>query len=265
MSSNAPNALIARLKQPSGPPNAVIAKGRKKRGKTPNAIVALSGPVLRDTARLSQRYPPIARNMANWVRYPLPLVWAFPPLESMRSGGAIPPLKRGISAILARYPVKTRQMGAIPPSAIVSRKGITRYGGVSRTGPLSCRLEKKSLTSLFEKVRVVKEGHMNTGPGEPHLLQDESRKRIALRAPQPATDQERPNAERGHVERGFAAQPPEKWFMRPPTPTSALLTYLFLHVAKSAQKSLLGGHCKITKTEVCTTEVWPDLNRAPRC
>ena len=40
----------------------------------------LSGPVLRDAARLSQRYPPIARygvcwcpNMTNWVRYPLPL------------------------------------------------------------------------------------------------------------------------------------------------------------------------------------------------
>ena len=48
-----------------------------------------------------------------------------------------PPLKRGISAILARYPMKTRQMGAIPPSAILSRKGIARYGGVSRTGPLS--------------------------------------------------------------------------------------------------------------------------------
>ena len=28
-------------------------------------------------------------------------------------------------------------MGAIPPSAILSRKGIARYGGVSRTGPLS--------------------------------------------------------------------------------------------------------------------------------
>ena len=26
-----------------------------------------------------------------------------------------PPLQRGISAILARYPMKTRQMGAIPP------------------------------------------------------------------------------------------------------------------------------------------------------
>ena len=57
-------------------------------------------------------------------------------MESMRSGGAIPPLKRGISAILARYPLKTWQMGAIPPSAILSRKGIARYGGVSRTRPL---------------------------------------------------------------------------------------------------------------------------------
>ena len=35
-----------------------------------------------------------------------------------------------------RYPMKTRQMGAIPPSAILSRKGIARYGGVSLTGPL---------------------------------------------------------------------------------------------------------------------------------
>ena len=61
------------------------------------------------------------------------------PLESMRSRGAIPPLKRGISAILPRYPTKTRQMGAIPPSAILSRKGIARYGGVSRIGPLSSR------------------------------------------------------------------------------------------------------------------------------
>ena len=50
-----------------------------------------------------------------------------------------PPLKRGISAILARYPMKTRQMGAIPPCAIQSQKGIARYGGVSRTGPLRWR------------------------------------------------------------------------------------------------------------------------------
>ena len=55
----------------------------------------------------------------------------------MRSGGAIPPPhKRGISAILARCSLKTSKTRAIPPSAILSRKGIARYGGVSRTGPL---------------------------------------------------------------------------------------------------------------------------------
>ena len=47
-----------------------------------------------------------------------------------------PPKKRGISAILARYPLNTRQTFAIPPCAILSRKGIAQYGGLSRTGPL---------------------------------------------------------------------------------------------------------------------------------
>ena len=67
--------------------------------------------------------------MATWGATPPPPFLSVSPLESMRSGGAIPALKRGISAILARYPMKTRQMGAIPPSAILSRKGIARYGG----------------------------------------------------------------------------------------------------------------------------------------
>ena len=68
---------------------------------------------------------------------PPPPFLSISPLESMRSGGAIPPPpKGGISAILARYPMKTRQMGAMPPSAILSRKGIARYGGASRFGAL---------------------------------------------------------------------------------------------------------------------------------
>ena len=62
-------------------------------------------------------------------------------------GVRYPPLKRGISAILARYPMKTGQMGAIPPSAILSRKGIARYGGVSRIGPLSLQSLKVTATS----------------------------------------------------------------------------------------------------------------------
>ena len=82
------------------------------------------GPVLRDTARLSQRYPPIARHglfgVSTWpIGCDTPSPFSEPFLlsrvESMRSGGQYPPLKRGISAILARYPMKTMQMGAIPP------------------------------------------------------------------------------------------------------------------------------------------------------
>ena len=74
---------------------------------------------------------------------PPPPLLSVSPLETTRSGGAIPPLKRGISAILARYPMKTRQIGAIPPSAILSRNCIARYGGVSRTGPLRCHRESE--------------------------------------------------------------------------------------------------------------------------
>ena len=97
----------------------------------------LSGPVLRDTARLSQRYPPIARygvfGISTWpIRCdtPSPFSGCFPLGDhaEWRCDTPPPPKKRGISAILARYPMKARQMGAIPPSAILSRGGIVRYG-----------------------------------------------------------------------------------------------------------------------------------------
>ena len=120
----------------------------------------LSGPVLRDTARLSQRYPgPLLRAIMGFLvsqhgklgAIPPPPFPSISPLESMQSGGAIPPpLKRGISAILAQYPMKTRQMVAIPPSAILSRKGIARYGGVSRTGPLSIPFRDGETTIKIE-------------------------------------------------------------------------------------------------------------------
>ena len=74
----------------------------------------LSGPVLRDTARLSQRYPPIARYGVFGVS-----TWPI--------GCDI--LKRGISAILARYPMKTRQMGAIPPLRYYLERVLRDRGG----------------------------------------------------------------------------------------------------------------------------------------
>ena len=78
-------------------------------------------------------------NIANWVRYPSPFSERFPLGEhaKWRCDTPPPPRKRGISAILARYPMKKGKEGAIPPSEVRSRKGIARYGGVSRTGPLN--------------------------------------------------------------------------------------------------------------------------------
>ena len=100
----------------------------------------LSGPVSRDTARLSQRYPPIARygvfGVSTWpigCETPSPFL-SVSPLESMRSGGAIPPPSnfKGVSQRYLHDTVwKQGKTRVIPPSEILSRKG-----GVSRTGPL---------------------------------------------------------------------------------------------------------------------------------
>ena len=68
---------------------------------------------------------------------PSPFSRRFPLGEHAKWRCDTPPLQSGISAIRARYPMKARQMGAMPPSAILSRKGISRYGGVSRSGPPS--------------------------------------------------------------------------------------------------------------------------------
>ena len=69
-------------------------------------------------------------NTANWVRYSLPCFLSIFALESMRSGVAIPPPhKKGISAILARYPVKTRQNACETSLYDTISKGIARKGG----------------------------------------------------------------------------------------------------------------------------------------
>ena len=44
------------------------------------------------------------------------------------------PPQKGISAIFARYHMKTRQMGAIPPSAILSGQVLRDMGGYLALG-----------------------------------------------------------------------------------------------------------------------------------
>ena len=112
----------------------MTSKVRAKKAGSLNPILQLvSGPVLRDTSAITPPYCALwgfwCRNMTNWVRYPpSPFAEPFPLGEHAKWRCDTPP-QRGISAILARYHMKTRQNGCDTPSAILSRIGIARYGG----------------------------------------------------------------------------------------------------------------------------------------
>ena len=79
----------------------------------------LSGPVLRNRVFGVSTWPIGCDTLS-------PFSERFPPWRACEVEVRYPALKRGISAIPARYPMKTRQMGAIPPSATLSRKGLAR-------------------------------------------------------------------------------------------------------------------------------------------
>ena len=53
-----------------------------------------------------------------------------------------PPPPKGYLSDAGAIPYENKANGCDTPSAILSRKGIARYGGVSRTGPLSLRSSK---------------------------------------------------------------------------------------------------------------------------
>ena len=101
----------------------------------------LRGPVLRDTARLSQRYPAIACygvfGASTWpigCDTPSPFSERFPLAEHAKWRCDTSPSKRAISAIRARYPMKTRQMpnGCDTPLCDSISKGYCAiWGGIS--------------------------------------------------------------------------------------------------------------------------------------
>ena len=111
-------------------------------GKSPQKHCVLSGPVLRDTARLSQRYSPIARygflvSQHGQLRYPLPLFLSDSPFESMRSGGAIPPPpQKGYLSDTCAFPFENKANWYDTPLCHTISKGYCAIWGVSRTGPL---------------------------------------------------------------------------------------------------------------------------------
>ena len=92
----------------------------------------LSGPVLRDAARLSQRYPPIARYGVFGVVIPPPPFLRNSPLESMRSGGAIPPPQKGYLSDTCAIPYENKANGCDTPLCDTISKGYCAiWGGIS--------------------------------------------------------------------------------------------------------------------------------------
>ena len=75
---------------------------------------------------------------------PPPPFLSVSPLESMRSGGAIPPTK-GVSQQYLRDTYETRQNVCDAPLCDTISKGFWAIWGVSRTGPLSLRLPVECL------------------------------------------------------------------------------------------------------------------------
>ena len=99
---------------------------------------ALSGPVLRDTARLSQRYPPIVRygvfGVSPWPNgcdTPSPFSKRSP-IESMQSGGAIPPPQKGYLSDTCAIAYENKAHWCDTPLCDTISKGYCAiWGGIS--------------------------------------------------------------------------------------------------------------------------------------
>ena len=102
-------------------------------------VCSLSGPVLRDTARLSQRYPPIARYGFLVSQHdqlgaipPTPFL-SVSPLESMRSRGCdTPPPSKGVSQRYWRDTTwKQGKWVRYPPLRYYLERVLRDMGGIS--------------------------------------------------------------------------------------------------------------------------------------
>ena len=107
-------------------------------GSLNSATCQLSGPVLRDTARLSQRYPPIARygvfGVSTWpIGCDTPSPFSeHVPMKSMRSGGAIPPPQKGYLSDTGAIPYEYKANGCDTPLCDTISKGYCAiWGGIS--------------------------------------------------------------------------------------------------------------------------------------
>ena len=125
---------------------------------------ALSGPVLRDTARLSQRYP-LLRAMGFLVSQhgqlgaiPPPPFLSVSPLEYMRSRGAIPPPPQRYLSDTSAIPYENKADRCDTPLCDTSSKGYCAIWWVSRTGPLRACCPPLRHASMLRATIASKKG-----------------------------------------------------------------------------------------------------------
>ena len=123
-------------------------------------LALLSGPVLRESPRDYLSDTPYCAlwgfwclNMANWVRYPLPLLSAFPPWRACEVEVRYPPppTQKGYLSNTCAMPHENKANGCDTPLCGTISKRYCAIWGVSRTGPLSCCTHKSSL----KKAQIV--------------------------------------------------------------------------------------------------------------
>ena len=129
---------LRHVRPATGIQNPGTPKFLDKKKKNPSPGPDLSGPVSRDAARLSQRYPHIARygvfGVSTW---PIgcdtpPAFLSVSPLESMRSGGAIPPRQKGYLSDTCAIPFESKANGCDTPLCDTISKGYCAiWGGIS--------------------------------------------------------------------------------------------------------------------------------------
>ena len=86
-------------------------------------------------------------NMANWVRYPLPLFWAFPLWRACEVEMRYPPPpKTGYLSDTGAIPCENKANGCDTPLCDTISRGYCAIGGVSRTGPLWIQLQMPTWT-----------------------------------------------------------------------------------------------------------------------
>ena len=115
--------------------------------------------------------------MANWVRYPLPPFLSVSPLESMGSGGAIPPPQKGYLSDTCAIPFENKANGCDTPLCDTISKGYCAiWGGISHWAAKALERSRNEIVAIA----MLRFGHLRLQYRIGPLLNDSDLEAISL-------------------------------------------------------------------------------------